>query len=331
MGGSAPLTRYRLKRRPGLRRPRHHRAQPRSASLPGRPEPHQVCRAAGHPARCGRLVGSRRRRQAEVGDEEPLSSDSILEAEAIWTSSGSSATATATLSEAIRLEPDAARRRGAATPCSASWRSRALARWCWRWPSCSVRGGCCSTRSAVRWNGCDRSSNGSATVTVDALADTDTGAAEVRGLAADFNGLTRSNQLLQEQQAAVLLAHQLALDVARVVHGAPDLDTALEAVVGMLGEGLGGRPHPALHARRDRGDHPAHAQWHRYDLPDLPVLPPSLAGEVKAVGDRAASAGHRLRALRLPRRRGPGPGPCAALLPGDTDAKSLLMVPVGHR
>jgi signal transduction histidine kinase len=118
----------------------------------------------------------------------------------------------------------------------------------------------------------------------DALADTGTGAAEIRALAADFNGLTRSNQVLQEQQSVVLLAHQLALDVARVVHGAPEIDTALHTVCAMLGEGLS-VDRIMLYTHDESGAIDQRTQWHRHDLPDLPALPPSLASEVEAVGD----------------------------------------------
>jgi signal transduction histidine kinase len=161
----------------------------------------------------------------------------------------------------------------------------------------------------------------------DALADTDGGAAEVRGLAADFNGLTRSNQVLQEQQSAVLLAHQLALDVARVVHGAPEIDTALHTVCAMLGEGLS-VDRIMLYTHDESGAIDQWTQWHRHDLPDLAPLPPSLAGEVKAVGDELRRQGtvfvvsdfldaevqHQERAQRFYRATG---------------ATSLLMVPVG--
>nr|WP_272955423.1 ATP-binding protein [Pedococcus badiiscoriae] len=161
----------------------------------------------------------------------------------------------------------------------------------------------------------------------DALADTDSGALEVRTLAADFNGLTHANRILEEQQSVVLRAHQLALDVARVVPGAPNLDTALHNVCAMLGEGLS-VDRVLLYTHDESGAIDQRTQWHRHDLPDLPVLPPSLAGEVKAVGDelrRQASVfvlsdflheevQTQERAQRFYRATG---------------ATSLLMVPVG--
>ena len=161
----------------------------------------------------------------------------------------------------------------------------------------------------------------------EALADTDTGASEIRALADDFNGLTRSNQALQEQQSVVLLAHQLALDVARVVHGAPEIDTALQTVCAMLGEGLS-VDRIMLYTYDESGVIDQRTQWHRHDLPDLPALPPSLANEVKAVGDELRRQATVFvvsdflnpevqvqdRAERFYRATG---------------AKSLLMVPVG--
>lgn len=124
----------------------------------------------------------------------------------------------------------------------------------------------------------------------DATADATTGAAEVRGLASDFNGLTRANLVLQEQQAAVLLSYQLALDVARVVHGAPDVDSAVDAVCAMLGEGLAA-DRVLLYTYDESGEIDQRTQWHRYDLPDLPPLPPSLAHEVALVNRELRRAG----------------------------------------
>jgi signal transduction histidine kinase/HAMP domain-containing protein len=118
----------------------------------------------------------------------------------------------------------------------------------------------------------------------DALADTRSGAAEVRALAAEFNGLTRANTVLRDQQAEVLLAHQLALDVARTVHSVGHVDQALYLVCAMLGEGLG-VDRVMLYTHDDDGAVDQRTQWHRYDLPELPALPRSLVHEVKNVGD----------------------------------------------
>jgi signal transduction histidine kinase len=160
-----------------------------------------------------------------------------------------------------------------------------------------------------------------------ALADTDSGAEEVRGLAEDFNGLTRANQILLEQHAAVLLSHQLSLDVARVVHGAPDVDTVMYSVCAMLGEGLGA-DRVLLYTHDDDGRIVDRTQWHRYDLPDLPPLPPSLAQAVHDVNEElrreatffaatdflAPEVQEEERARRFYRATG---------------AHSLLLVPVG--
>ncbi|MFC8503938.1 sensor histidine kinase [Pedococcus sp. NPDC057267] len=161
----------------------------------------------------------------------------------------------------------------------------------------------------------------------DAAADDATGAAEVRGLAADFNGLTRANLVLQEQQASVLLLHQLALDVAREVHGAPDIDSAVYAVCAMLGEGLAA-DRVLLYTHDEAGHIDQRTQWRRYDLPDLPPLPPSLGQEVAQVNEELRRAGsffavpdflepvvqEQDRAKRFYRATG---------------ARSLLMVPLG--
>ena len=161
----------------------------------------------------------------------------------------------------------------------------------------------------------------------EATADVSTGAAEVRDLADDFNGLTRANLVLQEQQAAVLLSYQLALDVARVVHGAPDIDSAVYAVCAMLGEGLSA-DRVLLYTYDGSGEIDQRTQWHRYDLPDLPPFPPSLAQEVALVNRELRRAAtffavpdfldaqvqQQERAERFFRATG---------------ARSLLMVPVG--
>ena len=268
--------------------------------------------------------GSGRRRQPRCGDTVPLSTRSILEADAIdqfrlFRDSNRG------LSEVIRLERDAARegardsvQRIVAIAAGTMVLAMAVVLGGWRLLRRSVSGPLERLRSIV-----ERQRDGDR----DALADTDTGAAEVRGLAADFNGLTRSNQVLQEQQSAVLLAHQLALDVARVVHGAPDLDSALEAVGAMLGEGLA-VDRILLYTHDESGAIAQRTQWHRYDLPDLPVLPPSLAGEVKAVGDelRRQATVFVLSDFLDPEVQAQDR---AQRFYRATGAKSLLMVPVG--
>jgi signal transduction histidine kinase len=161
----------------------------------------------------------------------------------------------------------------------------------------------------------------------DAQADTETGAAELRTLAADFNGLTRANQVLQEQQAQVLLAHQLALDVARQVHSATDIDTAMHAVCAMLGEGLAA-DRVLLYTHDSRGDIEARMQWHRYDLPDLPPLPPSLAQRVHKVNEelrREATFFALPDFLATEVQADPRAGGFYRA----TGARSVLMVPVG--
>ncbi|HEV7194762.1 MAG TPA: hypothetical protein VGN19_02380, partial [Pedococcus sp.] len=117
-----------------------------------------------------------------------------------------------------------------------------------------------------------------------AQAQTTTGAVEVRQLASDFNGLTKANQVLQDQQGLVLLSQQLVIDVARAVQTAEGIDEAMQVACAMLGEGLGG-DRVLLYIHDEDGQAKQRAQWRRYDLPTLPPLPPSLAQEVRVVTD----------------------------------------------
>jgi signal transduction histidine kinase len=322
VGGSAPLTRYRLKRDQVSADLATVERTLGSASLPV--EKRTRYAALLDTQRAEVDAWFRAAEAAEVGDQVPLSSRSILEAEAIeqfrlFRDSNRG------LTEAIRLERDAAKegardsvRRIVAIAAGTMVLAMAVVLGGWRLLQRSVSGPLERLRSVVeRQRAGDR----------EALAETDTGAAEVRGLAADFNGLTRSNRVLQEQQAAVLLAHQLALDVARVVHGAPDLDTTLEVVVAMLGEGLA-VDRILLYTHDDSGAITQRTQWHRYDLPELPTLPPSLAGEVKAVGDelRRQATVFVLSDFLDPEVQAQER---AQRFYRATGAKSLLMVPVG--
>ncbi|HEV7147470.1 MAG TPA: ATP-binding protein [Pedococcus sp.] len=117
-----------------------------------------------------------------------------------------------------------------------------------------------------------------------AQAQTTTGSVEVRQLASDFNGLTRANQVLQDQQSLVLLSQQLVIDVARAVQAAEGIDQAMHVACAMLGEGLSG-DRVLLYIHDEDGQVRERAQWNRHDLPALPPLPPSLAQEVRAVTD----------------------------------------------
>jgi signal transduction histidine kinase/HAMP domain-containing protein len=161
----------------------------------------------------------------------------------------------------------------------------------------------------------------------DARADTEHGAAEIRELAQDFNGLIRANQVLQEQQAQVLLSHQLALDVARQVHSASDVETAMHVVSAMLGEGLAA-DRVLLYTHDGSGGIGARMQWHRYDLPDLPPLPPSLAQRVHTVNEelRRDATFFAVADFLAPEVQA---DPRAEGFYRSTGARSLLMVPVG--
>ena len=160
-----------------------------------------------------------------------------------------------------------------------------------------------------------------------AQSDPKTGAAEIRALASDFNGLTKSNQALQDQQGLVLQSQQLVIDVARAVHTTADIDRAMNLVCAMLGEGLS-VDRVLLYVHDESGQVREPTQWQRYDLPPLAPLPPSLAQEVRTVTDelrRAVSfyaAADFLAPEAQATERSQG-------FYRATGARSLMMVPVG--
>lgn len=161
----------------------------------------------------------------------------------------------------------------------------------------------------------------------EALADPEAGASEVRALAANFNGLTRANQVLQEQQAEVLLMHQLALDVARSVQSAPDTHTVLSLGCAMLGEGLG-VDRLLLYTYDAEGVVEDRTQYRRHDLPDLPPLPRSLAQEVSNVAEelRRDASVFAAKDFLDPEIQDQ---PRAQAFHRATGARSVLMAPVG--
>jgi signal transduction histidine kinase len=161
----------------------------------------------------------------------------------------------------------------------------------------------------------------------EALADPDAGASEVRALAANFNGLTRANQVLREQQAEVLLMHQLALDVARTVQAAPDTNTALALVCAMLGEGLG-VDRVLLYTYDAAGVAEDRTQYHRYDLPDLPPLQRSLAKEVSVIAEELRRDATVFAAKDFLDQEIQDQ-PRAQAFHRATGARSVLMAPVG--
>ena len=158
-------------------------------------------------------------------------------------------------------------------------------------------------------------------------ADEGTGAAEIRALATDYNELVRTRRLLQEEQAQMLLMHQLTLEVARRVRSVDDIEEALEFVCASLGEGLA-VDRVLLYTVGDDGVAEGGAQYHRYDLPPLPQLPPSLMGQIAAVNDelRRDATVFRLPDLLDPEVR---EEPRVAAYHRATGARSLLLVPIG--
>ncbi len=164
-----------------------------------------------------------------------------------------------------------------------------------------------------------------------AYADPATGAAELRGLASDFNALVRANNILLEEHAHVSRMQLLVLEVARRVRSAGDIDEALRIVCERLGEGVGAeRVLLYTLAPSDTGADVVEerAQWYSERLPPLPALPPSLTAEVGPVSEELMRAGtvfaetdflhpavqDQERARRFHRATG---------------ATSLLMAPVG--
>jgi signal transduction histidine kinase len=160
-----------------------------------------------------------------------------------------------------------------------------------------------------------------------AQADPRTGAGEIRALASDFNGLSKANQALQDQQGLVLLAQQLVIDVARAVHTAVDVDRAMDLVCAMLGEGLS-VDRVLLYIHDETGQAREPMQWRRYDLPPLAPLPPSLAQEVRTVTDelRRAVSFYASADFLAPEAQN---SERAQGFYRATGARSLLMVPVG--
>ena len=160
-----------------------------------------------------------------------------------------------------------------------------------------------------------------------AQADPRTGAGEIRALASDFNGLSKANQALQDQQGLVLQAQQLVIDVARAVHTAVDVDRAMDLVCAMLGEGLS-VDRVLLYIHDETGQVRDPTQWRRYDLPPLAPLPPSLAQEVRKVTDelRRAVSFYASADFLAPEAQD---SERAQGFYRATGARSLLMVPVG--
>ena len=128
----------------------------------------------------------------------------------------------------------------------------------------------------------------------------------------------------------MLLMHQLALDVARVVHGAPRTsDTALDRPWRALGEGMAPTASCSTPSTR-RAVRPPAPQWHRYDLPALPAAA-AVAGR-RGARRSATSCGAQAIVVRLRDLLDPevqAQDRAAAAFHRATGARSLLMVPVG--
>jgi signal transduction histidine kinase/HAMP domain-containing protein len=119
-----------------------------------------------------------------------------------------------------------------------------------------------------------------------AVADTDTGALEVRELAKEFNALGRANAAFAAVQREELRMRQLVLEVARGVRDAGDVPAALDGVCRDLGAGLAADRALLYTADDDSGAVLERSQWHRESLPDLPPVPHSLAKQVRTVAEQ---------------------------------------------
>ena len=124
-----------------------------------------------------------------------------------------------------------------------------------------------------------------------AVADSGSGAFEVRELAKEFNALSRANTAFAAAQREELRMRQLVLEVARGVRDADDVAAALDGVCRDLGAGLGADRALLYTADDDSGAVLERSQWHREGLPDLPPVPHSLARQVGAVAEQLREDG----------------------------------------
>jgi signal transduction histidine kinase len=101
----------------------------------------------------------------------------------------------------------------------------------------------------------------------------------------------------------------------------------MRLVCAMLGEGLAA-DRVLLYTHDEAGQVDERTQWHRYDLPDVPPLPPSLAGEVQKVNDelRRDARVFAPADFMAPEIQA---DPRAARFARATGAHGLLMAPVG--
>ncbi|HET8601233.1 MAG TPA: ATP-binding protein, partial [Segeticoccus sp.] len=160
-----------------------------------------------------------------------------------------------------------------------------------------------------------------------ARADDSTGALDVRALAADFNDLSGQNEALQRSQSRALAMHQLTLDVERAVRSTHDVQSALNVLCRMLGEGMNA-DRVMANTIDENKDVLLGAQWHDVDLDPLPDIPEPLVPEVGALAEELWQASSRLvlRDFLDPEVQAQER---ARLFYRETGAQSLILVPIG--
>lgn len=104
---------------------------------------------------------------------------------------------------------------------------------------------------------------------ISARANERKGGKKVRLLAADFNSLTDENQVLSEEQAHELELHELERKIDLLMRHGGDTDELLEALSGILGEGLAA-DRVIVHVLGGSTPFANRGQWARDGLPPAP-------------------------------------------------------------
>jgi signal transduction histidine kinase/CHASE3 domain sensor protein len=160
-----------------------------------------------------------------------------------------------------------------------------------------------------------------------ARADDTRGALDVRALAADFNDLSAQNEALQRTQARALTMHQLSLDVERTVRASGDVQSALNVLCRMLGEGMV-VDRVMVNTIDEDQQVELGAQWHDVDLDPLPDIPEPLLPEVGSLAEELWQSSSRLvlRDFLAPEVQAQER---ARIFHEETGARSLMLVPIG--
>ncbi len=163
-----------------------------------------------------------------------------------------------------------------------------------------------------------------------AALDPDRGTQEVRELAAELGRLAAANRALAAEQTTALQLHELALDVARSVHGSADLHASLVGVCAMVGRDLE-LDRVLLMTVDEDGALRKFVQWQGDASEPLPAPPPELVSILAPVAHDLRHSG----SLVVPDLVAPGVRQDAVLgeLRRFASPMGLLLVPVGvtHR